>query len=49
MWHVAVAQAAFTSENAVALEPSGGISPIISIVLLDIFSFSVPLPVTEPV
>lgn len=49
MWHVAVVQAAFTRENVVALEPSSGISLLISIVPLDIFSFAVPLPVTEPV
>lgn len=38
-------QAAFTGENAAALELSGGISPLISIVPLDIVSLSV----TEPV
>lgn len=39
----------FTRGNVAVLEPSGGITLLISIVPLDIFSFSVPLPVTEPV
>lgn len=39
----------FTRGNEAVLEPSGGISLLISIVPLDIFSFSVLLPVTEPV
>lgn len=37
----------FTRGNVAVLEPSGPITLLISIVLLDIFPFSVPLPLTE--
>lgn len=38
----------FTRGNVAVVEPSGGITLLIPIVPLEIFSFPVPLPVTEP-
>lgn len=45
---MATVLAAFSTKITAALELSGGISPLVSFVPSDIFSFALPLTVTKP-